>query len=142
VSLDEKNLLLAGSFLKNTEWAVGICIYAGPETKMGLNLKQPPSKFSHLDKKLNKYVIMIFAIDFLLCSAMTLLNYFFDVRLPRDELYNGLKLTCTSIHSGVTSCYCSANCSRGKNIYGFGWNLLFVHGSAQLPHPSLPRRYN
>ena len=39
IGLDESNLLLMGSMLKNTEWVVGLCVYAGPETKMGLNLK-------------------------------------------------------------------------------------------------------
>jgi phospholipid-transporting ATPase len=80
ISLDEKQLLLMGSFLKNTTWAVGVCIYAGPETKLGLNLKPPPSKFSQLDRKLNKYVFSIFAFDMALCTAMTVLNHFFEVR--------------------------------------------------------------
>eukprot|EP01122_Echinamoeba_exundans_P017726 TRINITY_DN965_c0_g1_i1.p1 TRINITY_DN965_c0_g1~~TRINITY_DN965_c0_g1_i1.p1 ORF type:complete len:918 (-),score=99.81 TRINITY_DN965_c0_g1_i1:823-3576(-) len=78
ISLDEKQLLLMGSFLKNTAWAVGVCIYAGPETKLGLNLKPPPSKFSQLDRKLNKYVFSIFALDMALCTAMTVLNHFFE----------------------------------------------------------------
>lgn len=67
-ALDEKNLLLMGSVLKNTEWIVGLCVYAGPETKMGLNLKTPPSKFSRLDVGLNTYVFFIFGINFFVCA--------------------------------------------------------------------------
>lgn len=66
--LDEKNLLLMGSVLKNTDWVIGICVYAGPETKMGLNLKPPPSKFSRLDVGLNTYVFFIFGINFSVCA--------------------------------------------------------------------------
>lgn len=67
-ALDEKNLLLMGSVLKNTDWAIGMCVYAGPETKMGLNLKTPPSKFSRLDVGLNTYVFFIFGINFSVCA--------------------------------------------------------------------------
>ena len=70
VSLDEKNLLLMGSVLKNTEWVIGLCVYAGPETKMGLNLKTPPSKFSRLDVGLNTYVFFIFGVNFFICALM------------------------------------------------------------------------
>lgn len=87
ISLDEKQLLLMGSFLKNTTWAVGVCVYAGPETKLGLNLKAPPSKFSQLDRKLNKYVFSIFAVDMALCTTMTILNHFFEVLCtPRTNI--------------------------------------------------------
>lgn len=67
-ALDEKNLLLMGSVLKNTDWIVGLCVYAGPETKMGLNLKSPPNKFSRLDVGLNTYVCFIFGINFFVCA--------------------------------------------------------------------------
>lgn len=67
-ALDEKNLLLMGSVLKNTDWVIGLCVYAGPETKMGLNLKTPPSKFSRLDVGLNTYVFFIFGINFFVCA--------------------------------------------------------------------------
>lgn len=35
--LDESQLLLKGAQLKNTDWAMGICIYTGIETKIMLN---------------------------------------------------------------------------------------------------------
>ncbi len=36
-TLDEKQLLLKGASLANTEWIVGICIYSGDETKIMMN---------------------------------------------------------------------------------------------------------
>lgn len=55
IPLDNQQLLLQSSFLRNTDWAVGIIAYAGPETKLSLNQKKPPFKTSRLDKRLNKY---------------------------------------------------------------------------------------
>lgn len=74
IPLSEKNLLLMGSKVKNTEWAIGVGIYAGPETKMCLNQKKPPSKLGHLDLKLNRYVFALFAINFTCCIIMSSLN--------------------------------------------------------------------
>lgn len=39
-------------------------VYAGTDTKLALNQKEPPSKFSTLEKKLNKVVIGIFTFKF------------------------------------------------------------------------------
>jgi len=47
-SLGEENMLQRGSVIRNTPWIVGIVAYAGLETKMALNTKTPPSKFSSL----------------------------------------------------------------------------------------------
>jgi len=78
LALDETHLLLAGTTLKHTDWVVGIVAYAGPETKLALNLKLPPSKFSSLDRKLNKYIALIFVFKLGLVAAMTLANFFFN----------------------------------------------------------------
>jgi phospholipid-transporting ATPase len=36
-TLSEKQFLLKGANLKNTEWIIGMCVYAGENTKMMLN---------------------------------------------------------------------------------------------------------
>ena len=65
-SLGEDNMLPRGSVLRNTPWMVGLVAYAGPETKVSLNTKTPPSKFSSLDKRINKYVFLIFILQLIL----------------------------------------------------------------------------
>ena len=36
-TISEKQLLLKGANLKNTEWVIGMCVYTGDETKIMLN---------------------------------------------------------------------------------------------------------
>lgn len=65
--------------LRNTDWIIGLVVYAGCESKLGLNLKLPPSKFSTLDKKLNSYIVLIFVFKLCLVIAAALYNHFFEV---------------------------------------------------------------
>ena len=37
IPIDPDQILLRGSCLRNTEWAIGICIYSGHETKIMKN---------------------------------------------------------------------------------------------------------
>eukprot|EP01125_Pyxidicula_operculata_P011070 TRINITY_DN3616_c0_g1_i1.p1 TRINITY_DN3616_c0_g1~~TRINITY_DN3616_c0_g1_i1.p1 ORF type:complete len:1085 (-),score=233.00 TRINITY_DN3616_c0_g1_i1:119-3373(-) len=85
-SLDENNLMLSSSVLRNTDYIIGLCVYAGPETKLGLNLKLPPSKFSSLDKKLNRYIIAIFLFKIALCIAMTVYSVIFQQNISQTGL--------------------------------------------------------
>ena len=39
VSLDPENVLLRGSSLRNTEWVIGVVVFAGHETKLMMNTK-------------------------------------------------------------------------------------------------------
>jgi phospholipid-transporting ATPase len=45
-----KEFLLKGSYLKNTNWIVGIIIYTGMSNKIILNSKQPRMKISTIEK--------------------------------------------------------------------------------------------
>ena len=56
------SFLYRSSILKNTEWAYGLVLYAGVDTKMFRNLAEKPPKFSSLDVKLNKLIIAILIV--------------------------------------------------------------------------------
>ena len=43
-----KGLMLRGCILKNTEYCYGIVINTGPETKIMMNAKKPPTKVSNV----------------------------------------------------------------------------------------------
>lgn len=43
-----KALLLRGCTLRNTEFCIGIVIYTGPESKIMMNAKKPPTKISNV----------------------------------------------------------------------------------------------
>ena len=46
VSLGPKNVLLRGVVLRQTDWARGVVVYTGRETKIQMNSADPPSKVS------------------------------------------------------------------------------------------------
>lgn len=61
------NLLLRGCSLKNTNWALGVVVYTGGETKIMLNAGVTPSKRSRISRELNWDVIYNFIILFFMC---------------------------------------------------------------------------
>lgn len=68
------NLLLRGCTLRNTEWAIGMVVYTGMDTKIMMNSGITPTKRSRLQRSLNLYVIYNFVILFLLCFVSGLIN--------------------------------------------------------------------
>ncbi|CDF37994.1 unnamed protein product [Chondrus crispus] len=60
VPLGPSSLLLRGIILRNTEYIYGIAVYTGFDTKVALNMRNPPSKMSSVERKLNWVVLMLF----------------------------------------------------------------------------------
>jgi len=52
---------------RNTEWVIGIVLYAGHETKAMLNTRRAPSKASFLEKEMNKMVLWTLALLIVIC---------------------------------------------------------------------------
>ncbi|CAI5505615.1 unnamed protein product [Closterium sp. Naga37s-1] len=65
--LGPDNILLRGSRLRNTGWAVGMVVYTGRQTKVMMNSTDPPYKRSFVERRLD-YVI-IFEVVLLLTLA-------------------------------------------------------------------------
>ena len=57
--INTKQLLLRGCVLKNTDWALAVVIYTGPECKIVMNSKTARIKISELQSKMNKIVVSI-----------------------------------------------------------------------------------
>jgi phospholipid-transporting ATPase len=68
VGLDQ--FLYRSCLLKNTEWALGVVMYAGIDTKMFRNLEEKPPKMSSLDEKLNKLIVGVLVAQILLLGTM------------------------------------------------------------------------
>eukprot|EP01112_Ceratiomyxa_fruticulosa_P002099 TRINITY_DN12231_c0_g1_i1.p1 TRINITY_DN12231_c0_g1~~TRINITY_DN12231_c0_g1_i1.p1 ORF type:complete len:1071 (+),score=237.34 TRINITY_DN12231_c0_g1_i1:405-3215(+) len=77
VSLNEKQLMLRAAQLRNTPYLFGVVVYAGKDTKLSLNQKSPPSKFSTIERRLNRSVIGLFFFTISLCIIATILHYYF-----------------------------------------------------------------
>lgn len=71
-SIDKNNLLLAGAFLRNTDWVIGVAVYTGSETKLRMNLMKRKFKQSQIERKVNKYIIGILGIQFVFCFIMAI----------------------------------------------------------------------
>ena len=60
-SLDNKQVLLRGCILRNTNYAIGAVVYTGLESKLMLNSSSARTKKSKLERGLNQKLLSIFA---------------------------------------------------------------------------------
>jgi len=57
ISLNENQILLRGSSLRNTDWIYGVVIYTGHDTKVMMNSSKSRAKFSKIELRINKYLL-------------------------------------------------------------------------------------
>lgn len=67
-------LMLRGCILKNTDYAYGVVVYTGHETKVMLNGKAAPSKMSNVLLKMNKMLYSVFLFQAFICLTFAGLN--------------------------------------------------------------------
>ena len=67
------NMMLKGTILKNTEYIIGIVIYAGHQTKIMKNSHKPEPKVSKMIKTMDKLLYSLFAFTLLLCLICAIL---------------------------------------------------------------------
>ena len=72
---NSKNVLLRGSRLKNVNYAYGVAIYTGKETKLMQNINRTTLKISDIDYILKHIVIFLIGV----CILMTILGTFLGV---------------------------------------------------------------
>lgn len=79
-SVDATNIILRGSTLKNTMWLIGVVVFTGSETKLMMNSKTPPHKRSNVEKRVNKYLAIVFSVLFSasLLSTVISISYAFQ----------------------------------------------------------------
>ena len=63
ISINEKNLLLQGSVIRNTEEVSVIVVYCGKHTKLSLNQNPPKLKKSSLKRTFNIFVLVMIVIQ-------------------------------------------------------------------------------
>ncbi|CAB4486337.1 phospholipid-translocating P-type ATPase [Rhizophagus irregularis] len=85
------NVLLRGCVIRNTEYAIGLVIFTGVDTKIMLNSGDTPSKRSRIEIETNFHVTMNFIILFLLClgSAIADAIYYLKPTSSADFFENG-----------------------------------------------------
>lgn len=60
--LTADHLLLRGSRIKNTEWAIGCAVYTGQNTKLALNGQVLRTKISSSEKFINQFLIFFLLV--------------------------------------------------------------------------------
>ncbi|XP_052175242.1 phospholipid-transporting ATPase 1-like isoform X2 [Diospyros lotus] len=70
--LSQSNIILRGCQLKNTEWVLGVVVYAGQETKAMLNSAMSPSKRSRLESYMNRETLWLSIFLFIMCLVVSL----------------------------------------------------------------------
>lgn len=73
--LSTDNLLLRSSLFSNTDWAYGIAVYVGKETKVQMNNRHAHSKIGRLEQYLNDAIILIFIAQFVLVTISVISLY-------------------------------------------------------------------
>ncbi|XP_077232823.1 phospholipid-transporting ATPase 1-like [Tasmannia lanceolata] len=72
VPLGQSNIILRGCQVKNTDWVIGVVVYAGQETKAMLNSALSPSKRSKLEGYMNRETLWLSVFLFVMCAVVAL----------------------------------------------------------------------
>lgn len=75
IPLSDNNILLRSSLFSNTDWAYGLAVYTGQETKIQMNNRLASSKISKLEGYLNTAIILIFFCQVILVSISVISIY-------------------------------------------------------------------
>lgn len=70
IPLGQSNIILRGCQLKNTDWVVGVVVYAGQETKAMMNSAISPSKRSRLEIYMNRETLWLSVFLLVMCSVV------------------------------------------------------------------------
>jgi len=66
IPIGPTSILLRGSTLKNSEWIIGLVLFTGSDSKLMRNSKAAPIKRSRMEKMVNKQILAIFGLLFLM----------------------------------------------------------------------------
>lgn len=91
--MDEDQLLLRGSSVRNTKLCWAMVVYTGDDTKLVLNSKRPPFKRTLVERKTNRYIFAVFVLLLAVSIGCAIGSYFYLVEL-RNAVY--LDLTSTN----------------------------------------------
>lgn len=89
VPLMADNLLLRGSRIKNTEWAIGCAVYTGQNTKLSLNSRLTRNKMSSSESFVNKFLVFFLLMLIAMVTVSYFLKRYFDLHATEHNQYLG-----------------------------------------------------
>uniref|UniRef100_A0A0G4H3R3 P-type phospholipid transporter n=1 Tax=Chromera velia CCMP2878 TaxID=1169474 RepID=A0A0G4H3R3_9ALVE len=96
-SLDATNIVYRGSSLRNTDVLYGLVVYTGRDSRVVRNYTRAPSKRSHIERKINVYLLLILFL--ILCAVLVsalLRVQFLSPRVSEYEALTGFPLVLNS----------------------------------------------
>lgn len=87
--LDDRNLLLRGAVIRNTPYVHALAVYTGSDTKLALNMRNPPSKLGGVERTMNKVVIALFGALILLTVITAVVAGLWQSSRGSDQWYMG-----------------------------------------------------
>ncbi|XP_045447755.1 phospholipid-transporting ATPase IF-like [Melitaea cinxia] len=89
IVLSTDNIMLRGSRVKNTEWAIGCAVYTGEETKLALNSKYAGNKFSSSEAAVNRFLMLFIYLLILEITASFVAKIILDTLHHERKEYLG-----------------------------------------------------
>ena len=68
-----ENLIMRGTTLQNTQYAIGVCVYTGQDTRIVMNSAPAPAKMSRVEQMTNQLIMVILVIQAAFCLTQGLL---------------------------------------------------------------------
>lgn len=92
--IDNNNILLRGCTLKNTKWMLGVIVFTGNETKLMINSKTPPHKRSNVERRVNRYLIIVFTMLFFTAFISAIISIAYSyTHTEAAEFFSGQSYT-------------------------------------------------
>ncbi len=81
------NTLWQSTQLRNTPKAIGMAVYCGADTKLGQNKAKPPTKWTKLDRFINRLTALIFAAQFASVIVLSAVGIAWSVEHNLESTY-------------------------------------------------------
>jgi len=149
LSLNNDCLLLRGCTIRNTAFAMGVVVFAGRDTKLMQNSGAAHFKRTHIDQLMNKFVLTIFVILFLICMTCAILCAWwektygdsFTIYLSRSDTSNTTLIAFYQFFSYIIilntlvpiSLYVSVELIRLGQSFFINWDLKMYHAENDTP---------
>eukprot|EP01022_Parablepharisma_sp_SALTPOND_P033355 TRINITY_DN88560_c0_g1_i1.p1 TRINITY_DN88560_c0_g1~~TRINITY_DN88560_c0_g1_i1.p1 ORF type:complete len:1431 (-),score=165.41 TRINITY_DN88560_c0_g1_i1:96-4388(-) len=86
-AISDKQCLMKGAKLKSTEWVTAVVAYTGQDTKLLLNSSSGRVKQSRIERIMNQLILIILAIQLLLCVVAGVLAAIWQANYADEHYY-------------------------------------------------------
>ncbi|KAJ6241987.1 putative phospholipid-transporting atpase [Anaeramoeba flamelloides] len=87
LSLSVSQIILQGVHLRNTEYVYGLTVYTGNQSKLGMNKLTPDTKWTKIDKQINRTTLVIFSFQFLCLLIFGITGGVWKTKAGKDKFY-------------------------------------------------------